>query len=117
MIRQETTYYDNYNIKTLSEYSEGVLVSYEEFNEQGQIVFENVIGQYQQRFEYDRKGRLSRSSKIDVVKNNSWKKYSYSKDKMIILHRREGNPACFSKMVFGPKDENGERKLINMNFL
>ena len=116
MITQEATFYENYNIKTSSEYNEGVLVCYEEFNKQGQIVFDSVIGEYEVKFEYDKKHRLIRRSSIDGARNKSWKTFSYSKDNMIILHRREGNPAVIHKMVFGPK-ENGERLMISEKFL
>jgi len=104
MITQEATFHENYNIKTSSEYNEGVLVVYKEYNEQGQIVFENVIGEYEKKIEYDKKHRLVRWSSIDATRNKSWKTFSYSKDKMTILHRREGNPAIIHKMVFGPKE-------------
>lgn len=116
MIRQETTYYDNYNIKTLSEYSEGVLVCYEEFNEQGNIILNNVIGEYEEIFEYDKKNRLVRWSCIYSTKEISWKTFSYSKDKMTILHRRIGNPPVIHKLWFGP-EENGKRELIMEKFL
>lgn len=116
MIRQETTYYDNYNIKTLSEYSEGVLVSYGEFNEQGNIILNYVIGEYEEIFEYDKKNRLVRWSCIYSTKEISWKTFSYSKDKMTILHRRIGNQPVIHKMWFGP-EENGKRELIKEKFL
>ena len=116
MIRQESTYYDNYNIKTLSEYSEGVLVSYEEFNKEGKVILNNVIGEYEEIFEYDKKNRLMRWSCIYSTKEISWKTFSYSKDKMTILHRRIGNPPVIHKMVFGP-EENGERVMISDKFL
>ena len=107
---------ENYNIKTYSEYNEGVLVAYNEYNERGQIVFDSVIGEYSKKIEYDKKHRLARWSSIDSAKNKSWKTFSYSKGNMIILHRREGNPAVIHKMVFGPK-ENGERVMISEKFL
>jgi len=116
MIRQETTYYDNYNIKTSSEYNEGVLVSYGEFNEQGKIILNNIIDEYEERFEYDKKNRLVRWSCIYSTKENSWKTFSYSKDKMTILHRRIGNPPVIHKMVFGP-EENGMRDMISEKFI
>ena len=117
MIRQETTYYDNYNIKTLSEYSEGVLVSYEEFNEQGTLILLDDIDGCVAKFEYDKKNRIKRAYLFN--KENcmvEWKTYSYTKDNMIILHRREGNPPVIHKMVFGP-EENGKRVMISENFL
>ncbi len=116
MIRQETTYYDNYNIKTLSEYSEGVLVSYGEFNEQGKIILNNIIDEYEEKFEYDKKHRMVRWSCVYSTKEISWKTFSYSKDKMTILHRRIGNPPQIHKMVFGP-DENGGLVMISEKFL
>ena len=116
MITQEATFHENYNIKTSSEYNEGVLVVYKEYNELGQIVFENVIGEYEKKIEYDKKHRLARWSSIDAARNKSWKKFSYSKGNMVILHRREGNPAIIHKMVFGP-EENGERLMISDKFL
>ena len=118
MIRQEATYYDNYNIKTLSEYSEGVLVSYEEFNEQGKLILMEDIDGCVAKFEYDKKNRIKRAFILN--KENcmvEWKTYSYTKDNMVILHRREGNPPVIHKMWFGPKNENGERELITEKFL
>jgi hypothetical protein len=116
MITQEATFYENYNIKTSSEYNEGVLVVYKEYNDRGQLVLDNVIGEYEERFEYDKKNRLVRWSCIYSTKENSWKTFSYPKDKMTILHRRIGNPAVIHKMVFGP-EENGERLMISEKFL
>jgi len=116
MITQKATFYENYNIKTSSEYNEGVLVAYKEYNDRGQLVLDNVIGEYEKKNEYDKKHRLARWSSIDAARNKSWKTFSYSKDKMTILHRREGNPAVIHKMVFGP-EENGERLMISEKFL
>ena len=118
MIRQESTYYDNYNIKTLSEYSEGVLVSYEEFNKEGKLILGEDIDGNVFKFEYDKKNRLKRAYLFN--KENGmveWKTYSYTKVNMVILHRREGNPPVILKMWFGPKNENGERELIMEKFL
>ena len=116
MIKQEATYYDNYNIKTLSEYSEGVLVAYTKYNDKGNVILNNVIDEYEERFEYDKKNRLVRWSCIYSTKENSWKTFSYSKDKMTILHRRIGNPPVIHKMVFGP-EENGMRDMISEKFI
>lgn len=116
MITQEATFYENYNIKTSSEYNEGVLVCYEEFNKQGnRILYEDINGQIT-KFEYDKKNRIKRTYNRDKVGNIRWKVYSYSKDNMTILHRREGNPPQIHKIVFGP-EENGERLMISQKFL
>lgn len=116
MIRQETTYYDNYNIRTLSEYNEGVLVAYAKYNEKGNVILNNVIDEYEEIFEYDKKNRLIRWSCIYSTKEISWKTFSYSKDKMTILHRRIGYPPVIHKMVFEP-DENGELVMISEKFI
>lgn len=118
MIKQETTYYDNYNIKTLSEYSEGVLVSYEEFNEQGKLILREDIDGCITKFEYDKKNRMKRNYHIDKLGNITWNFYSYSKDRMIILQRFSGHsPTIIHKMIFGPENEYGERNLIKDFFL
>lgn len=117
MIRQETTYYDNYNIKTLSEYSEGVLVCYEEFNEQGKLILLEDIDGNVIKIEYDKKNRLKRIHMLNKENGKiEWKTYSYTKDNMVIIHRREGNPPVIHKMVFGP-EENGKRVMISEKFL
>ena len=117
MIRQETTYYDNYNIKTLSEYSEGVLVSYEEFNKEGKLILQEDIDGNVIKIEWDKKNRLKRAYILNKEKGKiEWKTYSYPKDNMVILHRLEGNPPVMHKMMFGPA-ENGERVMISENFL
>jgi hypothetical protein len=80
------------------------------------VILNNVIDEYEERFEYDKKNRLVRWSCIYSTKENSWKTFSYSKDKMTILHRRIGNPPVIHKMVFGP-EENGMRDMISEKFL
>lgn len=117
MITHNLTYYDNYNIKTFSEYHEGVLVFYEEYNKDGLRVFSTDIDGEIKKYEYDYKKRIKRYFLKDKVGNISWKKYSYSKENLIILHRREGTPPQIHKMIFGPEDTKGERQLIKDLFL
>lgn len=117
MITQNISYYDNFNIKTFSEYSGDVLVLYEEYNKDGLIIFSESITGEIKKFEYDTKKRVKRFYYKDAVGNISWKKYTYSKKNLIVLHRKEGNPSIIHKIVFGPKDNNGERQIISENFL
>ena len=117
MIKHKVSFYPDYTIKTFSEYSEDVLVFYQEFNKDGLSTFSESVDGEIKKFEYDTKKRIKRAYHKDKVGNISWKKYSYSKEKLIVLHRREGTPSVIHKMIFGPKDENGERPLITENFI
>jgi len=117
MIKQETTYYDNYNIKTLSEYSEGVLVLEEEYNENGNLTMRKTDYGLILKQEYDKQNRMKRSYLCDELGNITWTTWSYSKDKMVVLSRRMGNPSVIHKIIFGPKDKNGERPMIKEMFL
>jgi hypothetical protein len=116
MITQKNTYYEDYTIKTFSEFSGDVLVHYEEYNSKGNCVYKNIVGEYEKTYEYDTKGRIKRSRMIDNAKNISWRTYSYTKESMTILDRCGGNPPQIHKMVFGP-DENGELVMISEKFL
>ena len=117
MVTHKTTYYEDYTIKTFSEFSGDVLVHYEEYNSKGNCVYKNIVGEYEETFEYDRKGRIKRINKIDNAKNLSWKTFSYTKYSMTILDRCAGNPPQIYKAVFGPIDEKGERLMIHQTFL
>ena len=116
MITQEATYYDDYTIKTISEYNEGVLVSYREHDEQGRVLLHNDIDGNIIKFEYDKKNRLKRTYQLHPNGNIEWKTFSYPKENMVVLHRRLGNPSIIRKMWFGP-EENGSRELIMEKFL
>ena len=117
MITQEATFHENYNIKTSSDYNEGVLVAYEEFNKEGKLILSEDIDGNVIKVEYDKKNRLKRVYILNKEnRKTEWKIYSYPKDNMVILHRREGNPAVIHKMVFGP-EENGARVMISEKFL
>lgn len=117
MITQKTTYYEDYTIKTFSEFSGDVLVHYQKFNDKGKIIYEKIIDNCEKNYEYDSKGRVKRIKTIDNAKNLSWKTFSYTKYTMTILERCAGNPPQIYKTVFGPIDEKGERLMINQTFL
>jgi hypothetical protein len=117
MITQKATFYDNFNLKTSSDYNGDVLVSYTEYDTKGQRVFTKIIDEYEEKFEYDTKNRIKRYHKIDKLGNKEWKTYSYSKDTLTILHKRTGNPSVIHKLVFGQVNENGERILISEKFI
>lgn len=117
MIKHKVTFYPDYTIKTFSEYSEDVLVFYEEYNKHGLSIFSEAITGETKKFEYDTKKRIKRAYHKDKIGNISWKKYSYSKENITILHRREGTPSVIHKMIFGPKNEDGERPLIKESFI
>lgn len=117
MITQKTTYYEDYTIKTFSEFSGDVLVHYQKFNDKGKIIYEKITDNCEKKYEYDSKGRVKRIKTIDNAKNLSWKTFSYTKYTMTILERCGGNPPQIYKTVFGPIDEKGERLMINQTFL
>ena len=116
MITQKATFYDNYTLKSSSDYNGDDLVHYIEYNKNGLVVFENLIGEFEKRFEYDKKNRIKRSIKIDKLGNKEWKSFTYSKDNLIVLRKMPGNPTIITKMVFGP-EENGERELLYEKFM
>jgi hypothetical protein len=80
MIRQESTYYEDFTIKTFSEFTGGVLTRYIQYNKLGQETHQEVMD--------DVSGIviLSRISKYRGKKliskhysDGQWDKYSYSK--------------------------------------
>ena len=117
MTTYKTTFHENFNIKTFSEFYSDVLVLYEEFNYNGKIINKTEIGEYQKTYEYDKKNRLIREYQIDSAKRISWKSYTYTKDSMTVLYKNGGPMSIIHKMKFGPEDEKGERKLISECFL
>lgn len=117
MIKHKVTFYPDYTIKTFSEYSEDVLVLYEEYNKHGLIIFSEDITGETKKFEYDTKKRIKRAYHKDKVGNIYWKKYSYSKENITILHRRQDPFGLIHKMIFGPENEDGERPLIKERFI
>ena len=76
MIRQESTYYKGFTIKTFSEFSGDILIKFTEYNKKGKPIFEKQTDGLTRTSKYRGDKLVSR-----YYSNGQWEKYSYSKVK------------------------------------
>lgn len=84
MYTQETTHYEDFTIKTFTEFADGVITNYEEFNSKGQKVYSIKDG-FSEKWEYSR-NRLRRYSNC----LGHWKRYTYKGNTVEILDNEWG---------------------------
>lgn len=84
MYTQETTHYEDFTIKTFTEFADGVVTNYEEYNSDGQKVYSIKDG-FSEKWEYSR-NRLRRYTNC----LSEWKRYKYKGDTVEILENKWG---------------------------
>lgn len=99
MIRHETTYYDNFVMKTFTEYVDDVATLVEEFDTKGQLV-RRIKGDLIENFEYSR-NRLRRYSN----NKGDWKRYTYQGDKTLVLEGNREDKTISKSQIIKSLDE------------
>jgi len=99
MIRHETQYYDNFVMKTFTEYTDGVVTLVEKFDTKGQLV-KRIKGDLIENFEYSR-NRLRRYSN----NKGDWKRYTYQGDKTFVLESDSKNKTITKTQIVKEVDE------------
>lgn len=103
MYTQETTHYEDFTIKTFTEFADGVVTNHEEYDAKGRKVYSIKDG-FSEKWEYSR-NRLRRYSNC----LSEWKRYTYKGNKMIVLANHGGS---ISKRVYD-NDNNDTTNLID----
>ena len=105
MIRHETTYYDNFVMKTFTQYVNDIVDIHEEFDIKGQLV-RRTKGDLVEKFEYSR-NRLRRYSN----NKGDWKRYTYKGDETFILMHDSKDKTIYKTQVI--KDMDDVAKIIH----
>jgi hypothetical protein len=95
MYTQETTHYEDFTIKTFTEFADGVVTNHEEYDAKGRKVYSIKDG-FSEKWEYSR-NRLRRYSNC----LGHWKRYTYKGDKVEILNNEWG---LINKILRTPDD-------------
>jgi hypothetical protein len=83
MVKHETTYYEDFTIKTFTEYSNGSITSFENYDKKGKLIY-RVVGDLAEQWEYSR-GKLRRYSNS----KRYWIRYSYKKGMVHVIENGE----------------------------
>jgi len=84
MYTHETTHYEDFTIKTFTEFADGVVTNHEEYDAKGRKVYSIKDG-FSEKWVYSR-NRLRRYSNC----LSQWKRYTYKGDTVEILENKWG---------------------------